>query len=480
MQTIMPAYRSLFLLLLGFLPASVVPTAMAAGSPPELLSYQSYLIDANGDPLGSDGMGNSQPANYDVIFRLYDAPTQGTLLWSEQQTITVDNGYFSVLLGEGVAFGSEPNPALSKVFSGIGADERFVSVAVRFEAGGEFTEILPRLRMLTSPYSFLSSQARSLVNPDGQSLVTADGGDVTVSGSLTTTQPLTVPSVIGSGADLTDLNAGNLSSGTVPLARLPGLPASQITSGTISQNRLTSLNANSLVSGTVPLARLPGLPASQITSGTLSLSQVPSVLARTDRFERFDSSVEVEGSVYLRSENHALWSSTDNNWFNLGLTMETMQFSIATRNLGAFRWAIAGDQVMYLGGDGGLNIAGSLSQGSDRESKEAIKTLDGEAVLEKVLALPIYEWNYIRDPRKARHIGPMAQDFHAAFGLGNSETRLSPSDVSGVTVVAVQALHEKVAAQEAEIESLRQTVAELRGDLDAVVDILTGLEGASQ
>jgi hypothetical protein len=254
------------------------------------------------------------------------------------------------------------------------------------------------------------------------------------------------------------------------------LPASQITSGTISQNRLTSLNANSLVSGTVPLARLPGLPASQITSGTLSMSRLSDAVARTDRFEMFDGSLQIGGTLYVGNENYGIYSATEGDG-----VFRYMRFYIANPNLlGGYRWDMGSRELMRIDGFGILTIAGVLSQGSDRESKEAIETLDGEAVLEKVLALPIYEWNYIRDPQKARHIGPMAQDFHATFGLGNSETSLSPSDVSGVTVVAVQALHEKVAAQEAEIESLRQTVAELRGDLDAVVEVLSGLEGASQ
>jgi hypothetical protein len=463
----MSSFRIRFILaaLLAALPSFV----LASGDPPELLSYQSYLVDANGVPLGTDGAGNSQPANYDVVFRIYDASSQGTLLWSEQQTITVDNGYFSILLGEGTAFGSEPNPTLSTVFTGIGADERFVSVAVRFQAGGEFTEILPRLRLLTSPYAFLASQARSLVNPDGDPLITADGGDVTVEGSLTTTQPLSVPSVTGKGANLTELNAGNLSSGTVPLARLPGLPASQITSGTISQNRLTSLNANSLVSGTVPLARLPGLPASQITSGRLSLSRLSSDVARTDRFEMFDSSVQIGGSIYLGNENFGIYSQDG--------VARYMRFYIANPNIiGGYRWDVAGQQVMLVDQFGFLTIPGVLSQGSDRESKEAIESLDGEAILEKVMTLPIYEWNYIQDPQKSRHIGPMAQDFYAAFGLGNSETNLSPSDVTGVTVAALQEMNRKVEAQQGEIEALRRTVSELQ----EAVRVLTDLQNASQ
>lgn len=466
----MSSFRLRFILatLLATLPSLL----LASGDPPELLSYQSYLVDANGVPLGTDGAGNSQPANYDVVFRIYDASSQGTLLWSEQQTITVDKGYFSILLGEGTAFGSEPNPTLSTVFTGIGADERFVSVAVRFQAGGEFTEILPRLRLLTSPYAFLASQARSLVNPDGDPLITADGGDVTVEGSLTTTQPLSVPSVTGSGQNLTELNAGNLSSGTVPLARLPGLPASQITSGTISQNRLTSLNADSLVSGTVPLARLPGLPASQITSGRLSLSRLSSDVARTDRFESFDGSVQIGGSIYVGNENFGIYSQEQS-----GGVSRFMRFYIANPNiLGGYTWDVASRQVMSVDQFGFLSIPGVLSQGSDRESKEAIESLDGEAVLEKVMALPIYEWNYIQDPQKARHIGPMAQDFYAAFGLGNSETNLSPSDVTGVAVAALQEMNRKVEAQQSEIEALRRTVSELQ----EAVRVLTDLQNESQ
>ena len=195
---------------------------VASGSPPERMSYQGYLVDADGVPLGTDGAGNPLPANYDVIFRLYSASSGGTLLWSEQQTITVDNGYFSVLLGEGTPTDSEPTGPLSAVFTGIGADERFVGVAVRFELGGDFTAILPRLRLLASPYAFLASQARSVVNPDGQALITAAGSDVTVAGTLTTTQPLSAPSISGSGAGLTDINASNLSAGTVSDSRLSG------------------------------------------------------------------------------------------------------------------------------------------------------------------------------------------------------------------------------------------------------------------
>lgn len=474
----MSSFRLRFMLaaLLAALP-SLLP---ASGDPPELLSYQSYLVDANGVPLGTDGAGNSQPANYDVVFRIYDASSQGTLLWSEQQTITVDKGYFSILLGEGTAFGSEPNPDLSTVFTGIGADERFVSVAVRFQAGGEFTEILPRLRLLTSPYAFLASQARSLVNPDGDPLITADGGDVTVEGSLTTTQPLSVPSVSGSGQNLTELNAGNLSSGTVPLARLPGLPASQITSGTISQNRLTSLNADSLVSGTVPAARIPGLSASKITSGTLSAARLPSNAARTDVNESFDGDVTVANVLRIGSSAQNILRQTLNlfdPFLGRNASATFMRFNSSTESfVGGYDWAVNGDSRMVLGSTGGLSIDGNLSQGSDRNSKKGIEAVNTAVAFEKVINLPIYEWSYKSDPMGNRHIGPMAQDFYAAFGLGKDEKSLTPSDVTGVAVAALQEMNRKVEAQQSKIEALRRTVSELQ----EAVRVLTDLQNESQ
>lgn len=229
MKTIAANLCALALALFAF-----APLASAVGKPPELLSYQGYLVDANGVPLGTNETGDPLPANYDVLFRIYSASSGGTLLWAEEQTITVDNGYFSVLLGEGAVSASDPRPDLSTVFTGIGADERFVGVSVRFQAGGEFSEILPRLRLLTSPYSFLASQARSIVNPDGQSLLTAEGGDVSVAGTLNAT------TLSGSGGGLTNLNASQVSSGTIADARLSGNVAKLDSAQTFTQRNVFS------------------------------------------------------------------------------------------------------------------------------------------------------------------------------------------------------------------------------------------------
>lgn len=90
-----------------------------------------------------------------------------------------------------------------------------------------------------------------------------------------------------------------------------------------------------------------------------------------------------------------------------------------------------------------------------------------EAVLEKVAAIPMTEWNYIGYDE--RHIGPMAQDFHAAFGLGSTETTLNSLDLDGVALAAIQGLNQKLQEtnrklqdKEARIQALEEDVAELK------------------
>jgi hypothetical protein len=56
-----------------------------------------------------------------------------------------------------------------------------------------------------------------------------------------------------------------------------------------------------------------------------------------------------------------------------------------------------------------------------------------------------------------RHLGPMAQDFHAAFGLGDSDRTINMVDANGVLIVAVQALYRWVMQLEADVEALRTT-----------------------
>jgi peptidoglycan hydrolase CwlO-like protein len=88
--------------------------------------------------------------------------------------------------------------------------------------------------------------------------------------------------------------------------------------------------------------------------------------------------------------------------------------------------------------------------------------------LEKITTLPIRTWNYTNDPA-SRHIGPVAQDFHAAFNLGTDDKHIATVDADGVALAAIQGLNQKVDElkndlkhRDAENAELKETVNELK------------------
>jgi hypothetical protein len=97
---------------------------------------------------------------------------------------------------------------------------------------------------------------------------------------------------------------------------------------------------------------------------------------------------------------------------------------------------------------------------SDAAQKENRDQVDEQAVLERLLAIPIETWNYIDDPHAIPHMGPMAQDFFAAYGLGVDD-RLNAIDVQGVALAAIQALHEDVQEKETQLVELEARLSAL-------------------
>jgi hypothetical protein len=96
----------------------------------------------------------------------------------------------------------------------------------------------------------------------------------------------------------------------------------------------------------------------------------------------------------------------------------------------------------------GVEVAaggGSWSSISDRNRKENFRAMDGEEVLIRLRDVPVTTWNYLTQDRSVRHMGPTAQDFHAAFGLGESELLINTIDIDGVNLAAVKALEARSA-----------------------------------
>lgn len=110
--------------------------------------------------------------------------------------------------------------------------------------------------------------------------------------------------------------------------------------------------------------------------------------------------------------------------------------------------------------DGDVIIAGTLTQNSNVHSKQNFRQVDGPEILAMLRELDVTRWNFKSDPG-TDHIGPMAQDFYAVFGLGNRSDRIAPLDTSGVALAAIKALQEELDARDALIEKLEARITAL-------------------
>ena len=121
---------------------------------------------------------------------------------------------------------------------------------------------------------------------------------------------------------------------------------------------------------------------------------------------------------------------------------------------------------------------GSFSSLSDRNAKENVEEVDTQEVLQQLAAMPVATWNYKTQDEDIRHMGPMAQDFYAAFGVGEDETRISTIDADGIALAAIQGLYEIVQEQEERIAALEAEIASDVAISDAKINPLREWTGA--
>ena len=103
---------------------------------------------------------------------------------------------------------------------------------------------------------------------------------------------------------------------------------------------------------------------------------------------------------------------------------------------------------------------GTVSGGSSRAMKKNIEPVTApREILETVADLPIAHWSYKTED--TRHVGPMAEDFYAAFGLGADDKHIAAADAAGVALGAIQGLYDVVQEKDGTIQDLQQRVSEL-------------------
>ncbi len=260
-------------------------TAAPAAAPPGLLNYQGVLRDASDRPL--DG-------SYNMVFRLFDAGSDGTLLIRDQHEeggsgpVTVTGGLFSVEIGSGVLI---DDSGLYTSISEVVRDFSDLWVEVSVATPGLPPETLaPRVRLVSSPYALNAASVEAGAITDGD--VTLSTGDVTlisgtfsgdgsgltsvtasdlVGGNYQNIYSFSNPSniFVGSGSALTGVTASTLGAGVHGNAYSFSNPGNSFTG---DGSGLTSLDAGNLASGTLGDARLAGT-----YSGALTLSNAANV-----------------------------------------------------------------------------------------------------------------------------------------------------------------------------------------------------------
>ena len=125
-----------------------------------------------------------------------------------------------------------------------------------------------------------------------------------------------------------------------------------------------------------------------------------------------------------------------------------------------------------------LSCSGVWTSNSDRNKKENFRAIDPLAVLAKVVALPVTQWNYKVEPGVLR-MGPMAQDFHAAFDLGPDNLTIAQTDEAGVAFAAIQGLHELMRRKDDVIARQRHRLDDQQRRIDDLEARLARIETVS-
>jgi hypothetical protein len=118
--------------------------------------------------------------------------------------------------------------------------------------------------------------------------------------------------------------------------------------------------------------------------------------------------------------------------------------------------------LLMMSNNARLTIGGTWTNASDRNVKDRITIVDEDKILTKLVNMPVTMWHYKTEQANVMHIGPMAQDFKAAFNLGDSDKSIATVDADGVNMLAIKALYKQLQKANEEIDKLKKEVKKLQ------------------
>lgn len=176
------------------------------------------------------------------------------------------------------------------------------------------------------------------------------------------------------------------------------------------------------------------------------------------------------GSVVIAANSYDIWSDSIRSGGDeqMVLRADGGMYITNTSELAPY------DNTRLITTRGGAYLSGNgtdWTNSSDRNKKENFKPVAGKRILAILEQLEITQWNYKEDDESITHIGPVAQDFYALFGVGGDNKSISTVDPAGIALVAIQELDRKTT----ELERNFKRINELEDELAEVKTLLKKL-----
>jgi endosialidase-like protein/trimeric autotransporter adhesin len=324
----------------------------------------------------------------------------------------------------------------------------------------------------------LASTAMGVETTASGAFSTAMGAVTTASGPGSTAMGTGTTASVQSSTAMGDRTTASGQSSTAMgvTATASGFASLATGEGTLaSGNHSTAMGLNTQASGVASLATGEGSQANNhgTAMGFFSAAAVGATAIGTRSVANGFRSTALGTLANAAGEGSFVYG--DNSTTDFVITNVPNQFVV--RASGGFRFRTSPNTSAGAGTGCDLPAGtGAFMCTSDRNRKENFRDEDGEGVLQKIARMPIRTWNWKDGDPGIRHLGPTAQDFYAAFGLGEGETTISMVDTDGVNLLAVQALERRTAElreKSARIEALEAQLVELERRLAALEGALT-------
>lgn len=431
------------------------PAQVASAPVGSAFTYQGRL-DADGLP--AEGI-------YDLRFSLYDALSGGALIAGplSRNDVQVSNGQFTVALDFGAG--------------ALNGQARFLAAEAKADAAQDYALLDPRQELAPAPYALYATNGafwklggNAGTNPSTDFIGTTDNQPLAFQvGNQTALRIIPSGDILGGTPSIVGGSSANSVSALVSGAFIGG--------GGEPENGNTVGRDYGVVAGGVEntvsatLGTVGGGSNNSVSDsyGTVSgglrytageLGTVPggqqNIANGLFSFAAGNRARALGAGTFVWADGRNFDYPTSGALVNHFLVRATGGVAFTTKINSETGAEEAGCQI--------LNTTNVWSCFSDRDQKTNFRDVDGLDVLAKLESVPIQYWT-VKDIEDAPpHMGPMAQDFYAVFGLGDSDKTIATIDLDGVSLAAIKGLHEIAKEQEARLAAIEASSGIQRAD----------------